>query len=140
MLNGGVLLIDDSYNSNPAAVVAAVESMSHEGGRRRVAFLGDMLELGSRAPELHVEAGERIASSVDVLAAVGTLARGFLEGARRAGHRSDCLRFFNDAVAAGREAPEIVRPGDVVIVKGSRGVLMERVVEALVSHLGRSEV
>ncbi|MBN2371246.1 MAG: UDP-N-acetylmuramoyl-tripeptide--D-alanyl-D-alanine ligase [Vicinamibacteria bacterium] len=140
LLNGDVLLIDDSYNSNPAAVVAAVESMPHQGGRRRVAFLGEMLELGPRGPELHVEAGKRIAASVDCLVAVGSLARGFLEGAERAGRQAACRRFFKDAVEASVEAPEIVRPGDMVVVKGSRGVRMERIVEALVARLGRSEV
>jgi UDP-N-acetylmuramoyl-tripeptide--D-alanyl-D-alanine ligase len=140
MLNDDVLLVDDSYNSNPAAVVAAVESLPREGGRRRVAFLGEMLELGPRSLELHVETGERIAASVDVLAAVGALARGFIEGARRAGRRDDRLRFFEDAGEAAREASEIVHAGDMVIVKGSRGVRMERIVEALVTRLGRTEV
>lgn len=135
-LREGVTLLDDCYNSNPQALEAAVAALVMAPGRRRVAFLGDMLELGPRGPELHREAGERLAGRADVLVAVGSLARGFIEGAKRGGLAAGSLYAFPDSAAAALGAPEIVRAGDAVLVKGSRGVCLEAVVDALVAHRG----
>ena len=138
-LGDGITLLDDSYNSNPVAVDSAVAALSLAPARRRVAFLGDMLELGPRGPELHRETGGRVAFRLDVLAGVGTLARGFLEGALAAGMDPPAVHAFPDAAAAAAAATELVRPGDAVLVKGSRGVRMETVVEALVARFGAVE-
>jgi len=135
-LQGRVTLLDDCYNSNPAGLDAAVVALRMTPGRRRVAFLGDMLELGPQGPELHREAGERLGGHVDLVAGVGTLARELLEGARRGGLAEDALHAFEDSAAAAAAAPGIVRPGDAVLVKGSRGVRLELVVNALVAGLG----
>ncbi len=135
-LAGGVTLLDDSYNSNPAAVTAAVAALGLSGARRRVAVLGDMLELGPGGPELHRQAGRRLAGQVELLAAVGPLAREILAGAREAGLPPEALLAFPDAAAAAAELPALVRPGDAVLVKGSRGVRLETVVAALVERLG----
>jgi len=135
-LGQGVTLLDDCYNSNPTAVEAAVVALGLAARGRRVAFLGDMLELGPSGPELHRQAGERLGGRVDVLAAVGPLAEGFLEGARRAGLREADLVAFPDSTAAAAAAPDLVRPGDAVLVKGSRGVRMEAIVEALRTRFG----
>ncbi|HWX24164.1 MAG TPA: UDP-N-acetylmuramoylalanyl-D-glutamate--2,6-diaminopimelate ligase, partial [Vicinamibacteria bacterium] len=99
--------------------------------RRRVAFLGDMLELGESAATLHRETGEHIAGKLEVLVGVGELARGFLEGASRAGLAPSSLLAFPSATEAAHALPRIVRPGDSVLVKGSRGMHMETIVEAL---------
>jgi UDP-N-acetylmuramoyl-tripeptide--D-alanyl-D-alanine ligase len=131
-----VTLIDDSYNSNPVAVEAAVVTLGMTAHRRRVAFLGDMLELGPEGPALHAQVGETIAPKVDAIAAVGPLAAHFLDGARKSGLPEDALRHFPDSTTAAAAAPELVLPGDAVLVKGSRGARMERIVEALVSHFG----
>jgi UDP-N-acetylmuramoyl-tripeptide--D-alanyl-D-alanine ligase len=136
-LGQGVTLVDDSYNANPLAVEAAVRVLAvAEGRRRRVAVLGDMLELGPTSPDIHRDTGRRVAGHVDVLVGVGPLAAHLLEGAREAGLASAAVHGFDDAETAAREVPELVEPGDVVLVKGSRGVHTERVVEALASRLG----
>ncbi|PYQ05063.1 MAG: hypothetical protein DMF83_16545 [Acidobacteria bacterium] len=133
VLGQGVTLLDDCYNSNPAAVEAAVVALGMAAPGRRVAFLGDMLELGAAGPDLHRQTGERVASGLQALVAAGPLAAHFLEGARRAGLEDDALASFPDSAAAAAAAPRLVRPGDAVLVKGSRGARMEAVVDALVA-------
>jgi UDP-N-acetylmuramoyl-tripeptide--D-alanyl-D-alanine ligase len=135
-LQGEITLIDDCYNSNPAAVDAAVTSLGMATGRRRVAFLGDMLELGTTARDLHLETGRRIAARTDMLVGVGPLSHALLEGALEGGARADHLHHFADSDQAAREGVGLVQPGDAVLVKGSRGVRMEAVVEALKSKFG----
>jgi UDP-N-acetylmuramoyl-tripeptide--D-alanyl-D-alanine ligase len=136
-LRDGITLLDDTYNSSPLALEAAVQALGLAREGRRVAFVGDMLELGPSGPDLHRESGERVARRLDVLVGVGPLAASFLEGARRAGAREDALHWFADSAAAAGAAPALVRAGDAVLVKGSRGVRMESVVEALVRRFGR---
>jgi UDP-N-acetylmuramoyl-tripeptide--D-alanyl-D-alanine ligase len=135
-LGRGVTLIDDCYNASPQAVEAAVAALALAAGRRRVAFLGDMLELGPAGPELHRQVGEAIAGGLDVIVAAGPLAGCFLDGARRAGAPSRSLHAFPDAAAAAAAAPGLVGDGDAVLVKGSRGAHMEAVVEALAAGFG----
>jgi UDP-N-acetylmuramoyl-tripeptide--D-alanyl-D-alanine ligase len=132
-LRGGVTLLDDCYNSNPVAVEAAVATLAMAGGRRRVAVLGDMLELGPTAVEVHRETGTRIGDRLDVLVAVGPLSTHLLEGAAAGGAS---LTHFSDARSAAEALPGLVQGGDAVLVKGSRGVGLEAVVEALVRELG----
>jgi UDP-N-acetylmuramoyl-tripeptide--D-alanyl-D-alanine ligase len=135
-LGEGVTLLDDSYNSNPAAVDAAVTALGMAAPGRRIVFLGDMLELGPTGPALHRETGAKLFGRADVVVGVGALGREFTEGARGAGVAASALRDFADAEAAAREAAAIVKPGDAVLVKGSRGARMEKVVEALVARFG----
>ncbi len=134
-LAGGVTLVDDAYNSNPEALAEALASAAElaaaAGSRRRVAVLGDMLELGPDGPRFHREAGGTAARlGFAPLAGVGELARELVAGAREAGVEAVWLP---DAGAAARWAAEQVGPGDLVLVKGSRGVGLERVVEALLA-------
>ncbi len=138
-LADGVTLLDDCYNSNPAAVAAAVAALGLSGARRRVAVLGDMLELGPEGPELHRQAGRGLAGQVELLAAVGPLAREILAGAHQAGLPAEALLAFPDAAAAAAGLPALVQPGDAVLVKGSRGVRLEAVVAALVERPGGEE-
>ncbi len=135
-LEQGLTVIDDCYNSSPDALEAALVALSLARPRRRVAILGDMLELGAAGPELHRAAGERAAGRADLLVAVGSLAPAFLEGARRAGMADSALVSFADARAALAVA-SLLEPEDAVLVKGSRGVRLESVVEAI---LGRFKV
>jgi UDP-N-acetylmuramoyl-tripeptide--D-alanyl-D-alanine ligase len=97
-----------------------------------------MLELGPRGPELHRRLGRGLAQRVELLVGVGELARHFLEGAREAGLKEAALHAFPDSAAAAEAAPALVAPGDAVLVKGSRAVRMERVVNALVAKLGEA--
>jgi UDP-N-acetylmuramoyl-tripeptide--D-alanyl-D-alanine ligase len=135
-LGQGITLLDDSYNSNPAAVEAAVAALALAARGRRVAFLGDMLELGPTGPALHADTGAAVAGRLDLIVAAGPLAAGFVEGARRAGKQEAALRAFPDSAAAAEAAAGLVRPGDAVLVKGSRGARMETVVEALRARFG----
>jgi UDP-N-acetylmuramoyl-tripeptide--D-alanyl-D-alanine ligase len=128
-LPGGGLLINDAYNANPDSMRAALAHLAATaGGRRRVAVLGDMAELGPGALAFHEEIGREVARhGVEALVAVGELARGYLDGAGGVPVR----RWAPDAAAAAGEAGEIVRAGDCVLVKASRVVGLEHVAEAL---------
>ncbi|HUG53325.1 MAG TPA: UDP-N-acetylmuramoyl-tripeptide--D-alanyl-D-alanine ligase [Vicinamibacteria bacterium] len=137
-LGQGVTLLDDSYNSNPAAVEAAVTALDMAAQGRRVAFLGDMLELGPTGPELHRETGARLFGRADLVVGVGALGREFSAGARTAGAADSAVREFASSEEAAAEAAALVQPGDAVLVKGSRGAHMEKVVEALVARFGES--
>lgn len=135
-LGDGVALLDDCYNSSPEALEAAVVALSLVPGRRRVAVLGDMLELGPTGPLLHHAAGRSLAGRVDVVVGVGALARGIVEGAREAGIPPGSLHHFATAADAAAAAGELVRPGDAVLVKASRGVRLEAVVDAVAARFG----
>jgi len=118
-LPGGGLLINDAYNANPASMRAALEHLAEHDGRK-VAVLGEMAELGPTAPAYHREVGELIkALGIDSVLAVGELARAY--GGE----------FARDAEEAVEKVGDVVRPGDVVLVKGSRAVGLEVVAEAL---------
>jgi UDP-N-acetylmuramoyl-tripeptide--D-alanyl-D-alanine ligase len=131
-LPGGVTLVDDSYNSNPDAVARAIESAALLPAHRRWAVLGDMLELGPEAPRFHREAGERAAAAgFSPVWGVGPLGGELADGARRKGAAADALPSAADA--AERAAGEI-RDGDLVLVKGSRGIGLEAVVSRLMSE------
>lgn len=128
-LEDGIVLVDDSYNASPQAMARVLEMLQGTPGRR-VAVLGEMLELGPTAPELHRQVGEQAARSADVVIAVGPLhASALAEGA---GER--CLRAVPDAAAALELLRTAVRPGDVVLVKASRGIGLDRVVDGLVEE------
>jgi UDP-N-acetylmuramoyl-tripeptide--D-alanyl-D-alanine ligase len=129
-LADGVTLIDDCYNANPMSMRAALEHLAVTAERehrlRRVAVLGDMLELGEGEREFHRDVGEQAATSgVDVLVTVGPRAAAMAE--RFAGS----VRSVADATEAAALVPALLRPGDVVLVKGSRGVGLELVCRAL---------
>ena len=126
-LPGGVLLINDCYNANPLSVAAALEDLgSHGTAGRRLAVLGDMLELGSQEAALHRAAGAQAADAgVDVLITVGPRARHMADAFDREVHA------VTDADAAADVLAQLRQPGDVVLVKGSRGVRLERVAERL---------
>ena len=128
-LAGGSILVDDSYNSNPVALSAALLSAAALAAARRWAVLGEMRELGAEAKALHRAAGEEAARlGFSPLAAVGELGRAIEAGAAKAGATT---LWFPDAETAAAWAAGELRPGDLVLVKGSRGVGLERVSEAL---------
>jgi UDP-N-acetylmuramoyl-tripeptide--D-alanyl-D-alanine ligase len=135
-LGEGVVLLDDCYNSSPDALEAAVVALSLLPGRRRLAVLGDMLELGPAASALHRESGRSLADRVDAVLAVGELARHFLDGALEGGSLASSLHAFPDAESAAQAVRTLVQPEDAVLVKGSRGVHLEKVVDALLDRFG----
>lgn len=129
-LPSGAILVDDSYNSNPEAARLALEAARLLDGRRRVAVLGDMLELGAAERRYHRQLGGDAAElGFGLVVGVGELAAETVAAAREAGVET---AWFEDARAAGAGVPALIGDGDVVLVKGSRGAALERVVEALV--------
>jgi UDP-N-acetylmuramoyl-tripeptide--D-alanyl-D-alanine ligase len=128
-LQDDILLIDDTYNSNPRALLSAIETLALAKDRRRVACIGEMLELGPEGARLHREAGAALGSRVDLLLCVGALAKEVAIGAARLPETSK--KGFVDSVELAAHINDLVKSHDAVLVKGSRGVRMERVVEAL---------
>jgi UDP-N-acetylmuramoyl-tripeptide--D-alanyl-D-alanine ligase len=126
--------VDDSYNSNPRSLLSMAEAVAQggEGVRRRIVIAGEMLELGAESDAIHREAGRELAGlGLDVVWGVRGHARALVEGARAAGMGEGAARYFESSEEAAREAAGLVRRGDLVLVKGSRGVHTEKVVEAL---------
>jgi UDP-N-acetylmuramoyl-tripeptide--D-alanyl-D-alanine ligase len=136
---GDVRLLDDTYNASPASLRAALDTVcAHQGGGRLVVVLGDMLELGALADEAHREAGRQVAAAgAAVFVGLGSRMALAVEAARTAGlGEAEHVGTFEDAVA---HLLKRVVDGDVVLVKGSRGMRMERVVDALTARLGRPD-
>jgi UDP-N-acetylmuramoyl-tripeptide--D-alanyl-D-alanine ligase len=129
-------VINDSYNANPASAKAALQILADVGrGKRKVAILGDMYELGSRTAEGHQEVGAAAAeSNVDVLITVGNLAVEIALGATLADEPPTEIISLNTNAEVKRYLEKVITPGDVILVKGSRGVKLEEVVEFLVSR------
>ena len=129
----GVKLIIDCYNANPASMKAAVELLAQAGEHRRtIAVLGDMLELGPNAVRMHEEVGEFVARhGIDYVVTCGTLGRSLAQGARQAGFDHARIIEVADAQAAVGAVKAIVEPGDVVLIKASRGMRLELVADAL---------
>ena len=139
---GGVVVVDDSYNAAPGSVGAALELLGGLPGRR-VAVLGELRELGSAHDTGHREVGEVAGHTLDLLVVVdggpGGAAEGIALGARAAGLAPDRVLVVADAAAAVEVLGDRLAPGDVVLVKASRGVALERVVDGLVAALGGPE-
>jgi UDP-N-acetylmuramoyl-tripeptide--D-alanyl-D-alanine ligase len=136
---GDVRLLDDTYNANPASVRAALDTLAaHRGSDRAVVVLGDMLELGDGSAEAHRTLGRDVAAGgAAEFIGVGRQARLAVEAAREAG----LAEAYHAATVEETVARLVKRlaPGDVVLVKGSRGMRMERIVDALVARLPRAD-
>jgi UDP-N-acetylmuramoyl-tripeptide--D-alanyl-D-alanine ligase len=138
----GVTVIDDSYNSNPQALLQSVRAMlDARGFNRRVVVAGEMLELGAQGPELHRQCGREIAAmgpaGIDILIGVRGLASELAAGAVEVSGAGAMLTSFCETP---EEAAELLVagavPGDLILVKGSRGVRTEKVVERLKAAFG----
>ena len=132
-LANGVTLLDDTYNANPGSMAAALALLADLPGRH-VAVLGDMLELGPVASEEHHALGVRAAEVVAVLFTVGDLARETAEAATSAGLPQ--VEHLESADRAPEVLREVLRPGDVLLVKGSRALALEGVVRSLEQEFG----
>lgn len=138
-LPGGITLLDDSYNSSPAALEHALETVRvASGSARKVAILGEMLELGMHAPRLHAQAGRAAAQSgLDLLITVGgEPAEAMASAAAAAGIDRAAVVHVPASADAADLAAQKVRAGDLVLVKGSRGIRMDIVVERLKVEFG----
>ena len=132
---GRITVIDDSYNASPASVTAALDMLAGMAGRR-IAVLGEMLELGKGAASGHRDVGIAAAATCDVLVVVGPGASGIAAGARGAGLDASRILEARDVDAALDLLRRRLRDGDVVLVKASRGVELDLLVDALRSELG----
>jgi UDP-N-acetylmuramoyl-tripeptide--D-alanyl-D-alanine ligase len=141
-LSGGVTVVDDAYNSNPRALKAALGVLAAETRhRRRVAVLGEMLELGETSRVLHQECGRAAAAAglSGLIAVGGEAARALAEAAVAAGMPAGHVRHVATSEEAAPVAAAAVRAGDLVLVKGSRGIHTERVVERLSADFGSGQ-
>ncbi len=122
-------VINDAYNANPASMLAAADVLAGSQGPRRVMIVGDMGELGERSEELHMRVGADIAGrGIDLLIGVGSLGRYIAQAARERGMATEVCASVADAVD---EAPQLLRAGDVVLIKASRSAALERLVEPI---------
>ncbi len=128
----GAHLYDDSYNSNPYALGRALELMAQaDVSGRRIAVIGDMLELGEKELDYHRDAGRAIPASIDAVIAVGNRTKALLEGAREAGHKH--LHHFENADKTAQFLQGFITEGDLVLIKASRGIGLDRIVTILES-------
>jgi UDP-N-acetylmuramoyl-tripeptide--D-alanyl-D-alanine ligase len=132
-LPGNITVLNDCYNSNPRAMERMIETLAGwTGAVRRIVVAGEMLELGPTSPEWHRKIGRKLVEcGIDGLVAVQGDARFIREGALEAGLDPARAVFFPSAQEAARYCGSLIEPGDVVLVKGSRGVNLERVTELL---------
>ena len=137
-LPGGITIVDDSYNANPTATLRALDVLASATATRRIAVLGEMLELGDHATALHERVGRAVATrGVDLLIAVGGVpAQALADAAIAAGMEPANVRYFATSDQAAEVAAATVSAGDVVLVKGSRGVNTDRVVDRLRAERG----
>ena len=124
------VIIDDSYNASPVAVEEALATLkSFPNAKRRIAVLGDMLELGRYSVMEHERIGALASESADIIVAVGIRARAFATA-----HESTNVMLFDNASSAALTLPDLIKEGDVILVKGSQSVRTERIVEALLAN------
>jgi UDP-N-acetylmuramoyl-tripeptide--D-alanyl-D-alanine ligase len=139
---GPVTVLNDAYNANPASMRAALETLATlETASRRVAVLGDMLELGPASERFHRELGTLAASGAagvtpDILACVGAQSRWTAQAARDAGLSEDAIVYYPDALAAAAGLKGLLRRGDLVLLKASRGTKLEVVGKAIMGQFG----
>ena len=136
-LRGGTVLIDDSYNSSPSALAAALDVVAGEmRASRKVAVIGEMLELGEHSLALHRQSGRMAAAAgLGLLFAIGgEPARALADAAIEAGMPVSAVRYSEESELAARDIAAAVRPGDLVLVKGSRGIRVDIVADAVAAE------
>ena len=137
LLSDGIVLIEDTYNANPLSVKAALIALDEMGGSgERIVVLGDMLELGESSAALHREVGEFAAVHCDRLFLLGPESREIAAGARSAGMAATRVTSCASHSEATQALIHSVRPGARILIKGSRGMKMEKIAAELRSKLG----
>jgi len=135
----GVTVINDAYNANPRSMAAGLEVLESFPGRRKVFVCGQMLELGEKSARYHRQLGQRIGcSGVGLLLAVGPEAREVLAGAVDAGLNRKAAFAFKDVEEAWPALPQMLGDGDVVLLKGSRAMQLDRLLEPIEAAFGRA--
>ncbi len=139
------LIIDDTYNASPSATIAALDALSLVVGKsdspkhRRIAVLGDMMELGRHSTQEHRKVGARVAQSADILLTVGFRARDIAQGALDNGMADKNILQFEDSGKAATELQNLIMEGDCILVKGSQSIRTERVVEGIMAEPEQAE-
>jgi UDP-N-acetylmuramoyl-tripeptide--D-alanyl-D-alanine ligase len=134
ILHDGILILNDCYNSNPDAARAMLDVLRDTQAKRRIAVLGEMLELGRWSGALHRGVGTYVAAQgIDVLVGIRGAASNLVDAAKEAGQAANAAFFFDDPAAAGDQLRKIAQAGDVILFKGSRGTHVERALERFLS-------
>lgn len=134
------LIIDDSYNSSPTAMERSLQALRElTGMKRKVAILGDMLELGQYSVRAHESAGEDVANSADVLITVGIRARKIAEGALEFGMSEKNIFQYDSVERAQKDIREMIESGDVILVKASQSMRLEKIVAEIMAEPGERE-
>ena len=124
-------IIDDSYNASLIAMRAALETLASLPAKRKVAVLGDMLEIGKYTPEAHEAVGRMAAKDADVLFTVGPRAKFIAEAARGTGMKHAAIFSFDTADEACKPVQDFIKKGDLILVKGSHAMQMDKIVEEI---------
>lgn len=135
------LILDDTYNAAPEAMRAALDTLKNLPGTRKIAVLGDMLEIGTYTEQVHRAMGDYAANFVDILFTVGPRAKFIAEEAKTRGLEQDARHLqenqvfvFDDAVEAGKALDPMLKEGDLILVKGSQSMRMEKTVEEIMAR------
>lgn len=127
------MIIDDTYNSSPVALTEALNALKDLQATRKIAVLGDMLELGKFSLDAHKKAGQEVAEVADILITVGIRARAIADSALNFEMDEKNIFQFEDSREAGRFLQNLIQKGDVVLIKGSQGIRMEKTVEEVMA-------
>lgn len=135
----GIRFIFDCYNSNPASMASAIETFKDmNASKRKIIVAADMLELGEKSVHFHKQAGKHAASAkTDILVGVGPLSRFILEGAQEEGQGDESLLHFENSAEAAKALKDILKEGDLVLVKGSRAMKMEEIRRCFITSFTR---
>ena len=128
-----IILINDCYNASPESMKVALEALSKQDSKRKIAILGDMLELGEYSDKLHEEVGENVAKNkIDKLYTVGKLAKNIKQGAINEGMDEQNIKSFNTLEELLNDLKKLIQKGDAVLVKASRAMSFEKIINELV--------
>ena len=130
----GSNIIDDTYNASPIAVEAAIKVLEDIKSKRKIAVLGDMLELGKMTESAHREIGEKVSYVADVLIVVGPRAKFIAEGALDKGFPKTKIQRFDTSATCAEFLKGFIKERDMILLKGSQGVRLERATEAIMAH------
>lgn len=133
------IIFDDSYNASPTPVIVALETLGQFKNKRKVVVLGDMTELGKYTQDAHKKVGERAARAADCLCLVGKFASITSDAAEKAGLSREKIRKFVNSAEAAEKIPALIGQNDIILVKGSQAVRLEKVVKSLMAEPGKAQ-
>ena len=131
--------MDDTYNAGPDSMRRALDTLQTLPGKRKIAVLGDMLELGKYTEAAHRATGDQVAKFADLILTVGVRSKFIAEQALIWDTLPGQIMKFDDSESAGKALQPLIKEGDVILVKGSQGMRMERVVEEIMAHPEEAE-